>query len=166
MKYLLILLGALSLTACEVDDNTDTTESLSESKLESEADASPAVEWLRAPGTEELELPFSPAVRVGNTLYLSGALGIVPGTRNLAEGGILGETQQALENISTTLDNFGSSMDNVVKCTVFLADIREWAAMNEIYTTFFPNKPARSAVGISGLGLSARVEIECIAVID
>ena len=164
MKYLLILLGALSLTACEVDDNTDTSES--EPELASEIDASPAVEWLRAPGTEDLELPFSPAVRVGNTLYLSGALGIVPGTRNLAEGGILGETQQVLENISATLEDFGSSMDNVVKCTVFLADIREWAAMNEIYTTFFPNKPARSAVGISGLGLSARVEIECIAVID
>jgi reactive intermediate/imine deaminase len=166
MKYLLILLGALSMAGCGVDNNTDTSESISESKLESETDVSPAVEWLRAPGTEDLELPFSPAVRVGNTLYLSGALGIVPGTRNLAEGGILGETQQVLENISTTLDDFGSSMDNVVKCTVFLADIREWAAMNEIYTTFFPNKPARSAVGISGLGLSARVEIECIAVID
>ena len=164
MKYLLILLGVLSLTACEVDDNTDTSESAPELALET--DASPAVEWLRAPGTEDLELPFSPAVRVGNTLYLSGALGIVPGTRNLAEGGILGETQQVLENISATLEDFGSSMDNVVKCTVFLADIREWAAMNEIYTTFFPNKPARSAVGISGLGLSARVEIECIAVID
>ena len=164
MKYLLIMLGALSLTACEVDDNTDTSES--EPELAAETDASPAVEWLKAPGTEDLELPFSPAVRVGNTLYLSGALGIVPGTRNLAEGGILGETQQVLENISATLEDFGSSMDNVVKCTVFLADIREWAAMNEIYTTFFPNKPARSAVGISGLGLSARVEIECIAVID
>ncbi len=164
MKYLLIMLGALSLTACEVDDNTDTSES--EPELAAETDASPAVEWLKAPGTEDLELPFSPAVRVGNTLYLSGALGIVPGTRNLAEGGILGETQQVLENISATLEDFGSSMDKVVKCTVFLADIREWAAMNEIYTTFFPNKPARSAVGISGLGLSARVEIECIAVID
>jgi len=164
MKHVWILLGALSLTACEGDVSTDTSEA--EPELASETDASPAVEWLRAPGTEDLELPFSPAVRVGNTLYLSGALGIVPGTRNLAEGGILGETQQVLENISATLENFGSSMDNVVKCTVFLADIREWAAMNEIYTTFFPNKPARSAVGISGLGLSARVEIECIAVID
>ena len=164
MKHVWILLGALSLTACEGDVSTDTSEA--EPELASETDASPAGEWLRAPGTEDLELPFSPAVRVGNTLYLSGALGIVPGTRNLAEGGILGETQQVLENISATLEDFGSSMDNVVKCTVFLADIREWAAMNEIYTTFFPNKPARSAVGISGLGLSARVEIECIAVID
>jgi enamine deaminase RidA (YjgF/YER057c/UK114 family) len=61
---------------------------------------------------------------------------------------------------------FGSSMDKVVKCTVFLADISEWAAMNEVYVTFFPNKPARSALGVSGLALNARTEIECIAVID
>jgi len=57
-------------------------------------------------------------------------------------------------------------MDNVVKCTVFLADMSEWSAMNEVYTTFFVNKPARSALGASGLALDARVEIECIAVID
>ena len=57
-------------------------------------------------------------------------------------------------------------MDKVVKCTVFLADIAEWGAMNEVYTTFFPNKPARSALGASGLALDARVEIECIAVLD
>ena len=162
MKYFLILLGALFLAACEVDVSTDTPEP----EPVAETEPSPRIEWLKAPGTENLDLPFSPAVRVDNTLYLSGVLGIVPGTRNLAEGGILGETQQALENISSTLENFGSSMENVVKCTVFLADIREWAAMNEIYKTFFTNKPARSAVGISGLGLSARVEIECIAVID
>ena len=61
---------------------------------------------------------------------------------------------------------FGSSMDRVVKCTVFLADIAEWGAMNEVYTTFFPNKPARSAVGNVRLGLDARLEIECMAVID
>jgi 2-iminobutanoate/2-iminopropanoate deaminase len=57
-------------------------------------------------------------------------------------------------------------MDKVVKCTVFLADMSEWAAMNEVYTTFFPNKPARSALGASGLALNARTEIECIAVVD
>ncbi|MCH8059565.1 MAG: RidA family protein [Proteobacteria bacterium] len=113
-----------------------------------------------------MDLPFSSAVRVNDLLYLSGSIGLVPGTRNLAEGGIQGETRQTLENISQTLENFGSSLDNVVKCTIFLADISEWGAMNEIYTTFFPNKPARSALGVSGLALGARVEIECIAVID
>jgi len=147
MKRTLLLLCALPLFGCETRD------------------ATPDVAWLKAPGTETMDLPFSSAVRVDNTLYLSGALGIVPGTRNLAEGGIQGETRQTLENISATLTNFGSSMENVVKCTVFLADMAEWPAMNEVYTTFFPNKPARSAVGVSGVALNARVEIECIAVI-
>ena len=124
------------------------------------------VEYLSAPGTEGLGLPFSAAVRVDNTLYLSGALGNIPGTLDLAEGGIEGETRQTMENIKTTLETFGSSMDDVVKCTVFLADIGEWAAMNEVYVTYFDNKPARSAMGVSGLALGARVEIECIAVMD
>ncbi len=122
------------------------------------------VEYLQAPGTEDLNLPFSSAVRVGNTLYLSGSIGIIPGTMDLADGGIQGETRQTLDNISRTLETFGSSMDKVVKCTVFLADMGEWGAMNEVYRTYFENPPARSALGASGLALDARVEIECIAV--
>ena len=152
MNRLLVCLFVLPLIGCDVAVDTST-------------DESPSVEWLKAPGTEELDLPFSSAVRVGDTLYLSGALGNIPGTLNLAEGGIQGETRQTLENINRTLENFGSAMENVVKCTVFLADIGEWAAMNEVYTTYFPNKPARSAVGVSGVALDARVEIECIAII-
>lgn len=124
------------------------------------------VEWLNAPGTEDMNLPFSAAVRVDNTLYLSGALGYDREAGSLVEGGIQPETRKTLENISATLEQFGSSMDKVVKCTVFLADIGEWAAMNEVYVEFFPNKPARSALGASGLALNARVEIECIAVVD
>jgi reactive intermediate/imine deaminase len=109
-------------------------------------------------------MPFSDAVRVGNMLYLSGKLGNIPGTRDLAEGGVAGETRQALENIKASLEKHGSSMDEVVKCTVFLADIAEWGAMNEVYKTFFPvNPPARSAIGTSGLALNSRVEIECFA---
>ena len=132
---------------------------------EAEVTASPDVAYLQAPGTEDMDLPFSSAVRVDNMLYLSGSIGLVPGTRQLAEGGIQGETRQALENISQTLQTFGSSMDKVVKCTVFLADMREWGAMNDVYRTFFPNPPARSALGTSGLALNSRVEIECIAVV-
>lgn len=158
MKHVLVLLGSLSLFACEVEVNSD--------EGESAASKSPNVEWLAAPGTEDMNFPFSSAVRVDDMLYLSGSIGLVPGTRNLAEGGIQGETRQTLDNISQTLENFGSSMNNVIKCTVFLADISEWGAMNEIYTTYFVNKPARSALGTSGLALGARVEIECIAVID
>jgi reactive intermediate/imine deaminase len=126
----------------------------------------PEVEYLKSPGTEDMDLPFSAAVRVGNLMFLSGQLGIVPGTRELAEGGIQPETRQTMENIAATLEGFGSSIDNVVKCTVFLADMDEWGAMNEVYRTFFKNAPARSALGASGLALGAQVEIECIAVVD
>jgi 2-iminobutanoate/2-iminopropanoate deaminase len=122
------------------------------------------VTYLNMPGTAELDLPFSSAVRVDNTLYLSGNLGNIPGTIDLAEGGIAGETRQTMDNISTVLQEFGSSMDDVVKCSVFLADMAEWGAMNEVYKTYFKNPPARSALGASGLALNARVEIECIAV--
>jgi reactive intermediate/imine deaminase len=97
-------------------------------------------------------------------LYLSGQIGNLPGTLQLAEGGIAGETRQTMENIKASLEKYGSSLDEVVKCTVFLADIAEWAAMNEVYRAYFPtNPPARSALGASGLALGARVEIECLA---
>jgi reactive intermediate/imine deaminase len=130
------------------------------------ADDGPDVEYLLMPGMEDMDLPFSSAVRVDNLLFLSGMLGNMPGTSNLADGGIQGETRQTLENIKRVVEQFGSSMDQVVKCTVFLADIAEWGAMNEVYKTYFPNPPARSALGASGLALEARVEIECIAVVD
>ena len=147
MKRLVLLLAATVACGCEVHVHEDTD-----------------VEFLQAPGTEDLDLPFSSAVRVGNTLYLSGSIGNIPGTMDLAAGGIQGETRQTLENIDRTLEAFGSSMDKVVKCTVFLADMAEWGAMNEVYRTFFEKPPARSALGASGLALDARVEIECIAV--
>ena len=112
----------------------------------------------------EMQLPFSDAVKVGHMLYLSGKIGNIPGTPKLAEGGIAGETRQTLENIKASLEKYGSSLDEVVNCTVFLADIAVWSAMNEVYVTYFPvNPPARSALCSSGLALGARVEIECLA---
>ena len=115
----------------------------------------------------EMQLPFSDAVRVGHMLYLSGKIGNIPGTPQLAEGGIQGETRQTLENIKASLEKYGSSMGEVVKCTVFLADIGEWGAMNEVYIEYFPvDPPARSALGSSGLALDARVEIECLATVE
>lgn len=113
-------------------------------------------------------LPFSPAVRVGNTLYLSGQIGAVPGakTMTLAPGGIASEARQAMENIKATLEKHGSSLENVVKCTVFLADIKDWPAFNEVYKGFFKTHyPARSALAASGLAYNARTEVECIAVV-
>ena len=111
--------------------------------------------------------PFSEAVQVGNTLYLAGKLGMLPDGSGLAPGGIQPETRQAMENIQAVVEAHGGSMDRIAKCTVFLADIAEWAAMNEVYTTYFPEgrRPARSAVGVGGMAREARVEIECIAVL-
>jgi 2-iminobutanoate/2-iminopropanoate deaminase len=108
--------------------------------------------------------PFSPAVRVNGFLYLSGQVG-TDATGKVVAGGIQPETRQVMENISAVLKQNGSSMDRVVKCTVFLADMSEWGAMNEVYVTFFAadKRPARSAMGVNGLALGARVEIECIA---
>ena len=101
--------------------------------------------------------PYSEGVRYGGLLFLAGKLG------GGGERGIQPETRIALESIQEALERFGSSMDRVVKCTVFLADMAEWGAMNEVYAEFFPeNKPARTAVGAGMLG-TARVEIECIA---
>ena len=147
MKKPVLLVAAVLAGGCEVH-----------------VDQSVEVEYLQAPGTEDLGLPFSSAVRVDDMLYLSGAIGVIPGTLDLAAGGIQGETRQTMDNISQTLETFGSSLDKVVKCTVFLADMSEWGAMNEVYRTYFETPPARSALGASGLALDARVEIECIAV--
>ena len=123
------------------------------------AQGTPAAQYLQSSGI------LSSAVRVGDMLYLSGALG-TDSTGKLAEGGIGPETRQALENIRRVLERNGSAMDRVVKCTVFLADIGEWGGMNAEYVKAFPvNKPARSAVGTSGLVRGARVEIECTATV-
>ena len=111
--------------------------------------------------------PFSGAVRVDNMLYLSGQVGVDPATGKLVEGGIEAEAKQTLQNIKAALERNGTSLENVVKCTVFLADIKEWPRLNEVYKTFFHDPyPARSAVAGSGLALGARVEIECIAVMS
>jgi len=123
-------------------------------------------EVIQLPGSLQ-GLPFSSAVRVGNMLYLSGQIGNLPGTRDLAPGGVAAETRQALENIRQVLEYAGSSVDNVVKCTVFLENIDDYAAVNEVYASFFPSDPpARSAIAGSGLALGAKVEIECIALVE
>jgi reactive intermediate/imine deaminase len=111
-------------------------------------------------------LPFSTAVRVGSLLFLSGQVGNKPGTRELADTGITGQTRQALENIKGVLAAAGSSLERAVKCTVFLTDIKDYQAMNAVYATYFPkDPPARSTVAGTGLALGARVELECIATV-
>lgn len=127
-------------------------------------ETAPEVEFLDAGTVLPADLPFSEAVRVDGVLYLSGMVGVVPGTDSLVAGGIGPESRQTLENIEAVLEAHGSSLDEVVKCTVFLADIGEWDAFNQIYRTFFSAPyPARSALGADGLALDARVEVECTA---
>ena len=123
-----------------------------------------AAEYLVSEAAKELNLPFSEAVRVGDMLYLSGQLGNLPGSTELAPGGIEGEARQTMDNIKAILERYGSSLDRVVKCTVMMADIAEWSAFNEVYVTYFPGpKPARSAFAASGLALGGKVEVECWA---
>ena len=109
-------------------------------------------------------LPFTPAIRSGNLVFASGQIGIVAGSTTPVAGGIGPETRQALENLDRVFHLAGTSLANAVKCTVFLADIGDFAAMNAVYASFFPSDPpARSTVAVSGLAFNARTEIECIA---
>jgi 2-iminobutanoate/2-iminopropanoate deaminase len=116
------------------------------------------------PSTGGAPLPFSEAVQLGETLYVSGQVGNAPGTFALVPGGIDAEARQVMENLKAILERHGSSLDRVMKCTVFLADIKDWPAFNAVYRTYFKtNLPARSALAASGLALGAKVEVECIA---
>lgn len=108
--------------------------------------------------------PYSQAIRTGNLIFVSGQLPVDPSTGNFAEGGIKELTRQSLTNIKAILEAEGTDMAHVVKTTVFLADMTDFAEMNEVYATFFTSPfPARSAVAIKTLPKNARVEIECIA---
>lgn len=122
-------------------------------------------EYLNSGAILPATLPFSEAVKVGDTLYLAGQIGNIPGSLDLADGGIAGQAPQVMENIKTTLEAHGYALSDLVKCTVFLADMAEWAAFNNVYATYFPvgRYPARSALGTTGLAFNARVEVECIA---
>src|SRR3954451_8623963 len=120
-------------------------------------------EYFRVPG--QPTLPFAEAVRVGDMLYLSGQIG-TDSTGRLVPGGITPETRQTLTNIAAVLARHGASLTDVVKCTAMLPDMKEWAAMNQVYVTFFTaHLPARSAFGTSGLALGARLELECMALL-
>lgn len=121
-------------------------------------------QFLNSPRALELDRPFSEAVRAGDFLFLSGQIGDVPETGKLAEGGLEAEARQTLTNVKRVLEANGATMSDVVKCTVFLADIAEWPAFNTVYRRFFQKPfPARSALAASGLAMNARVELECIA---
>ena len=106
---------------------------------------------------------FSPAVRVGDVIFLSGSIGSVPG-QGLVEGGIRAEARQVILNLERSLQAAGAGLDDLAKCTVFLADIGEFAAMNEVWLEMIPSpRPARSTVAVAALVRDARIEIECMA---
>ena len=109
--------------------------------------------------------PYSQAIEAGGTVYVSGQLPIDPATGAFAEGGIKELTAQSLTNMQHILQQAGCDMQHVVKTSVFLADMNDFAEMNEVYAEFFKAPfPARSAVAVKTLPKGARVEIECIAV--
>lgn len=110
--------------------------------------------------------PYSVANRIGNLVFTAGQIGLDPTTNELVSGGIEAETRQALTNLKNVLDAAGSSLEQVVKTTVFLRDMGEFAQMNAIYAEFFPqNHPARSTVQVAALPKYAAVEIEVVAII-
>lgn len=134
------------------------------SSAASAADRAPKAEFLNSPEALKNNFPFSEAVRAGDFLLLSGQIGLDPATGKVAPGGITAESRQTLKNIQGVLERYGSSLQDVVKCTVFLADMAEWGTFNTVYREFFKSPyPARSALGANGLALGARVEVECIA---
>ncbi len=115
-------------------------------------------------GVLPASLPFCSAVRVGETVYVSGNIGNPAGELRLVEGGVGAETAQALAHMETALEAAGSSKDRVIRCLVFLTDMADFQTMNEAYVAFFgDHRPARSTVAVVGLAIDARVEIECIA---
>ncbi|MFN2216587.1 MAG: RidA family protein [Anaerolineales bacterium] len=108
--------------------------------------------------------PYSQAINSDCFIFTSGQIGVDPATGNFVEGGIEGQTQQVLTNLQFVLEAAGSDLDHVVKTTVFLQDMNDFAKMNAIYEEFFPtNPPARSTVAVASLPKNALVEIETIA---
>ncbi len=110
--------------------------------------------------------PYSQAVKAGNLVFCSGQIPIDPTTGEFVSGNVAEQTHQVLKNLSAVLEAAGTDLNNVVKTTVFLADMNDFAAMNEVYAEFFnQNKPARATVQAARLPRDARVEIDCIAVL-
>ena len=111
--------------------------------------------------------PYSQAVKVGNMIFLSGQIPIDPKTGEFISEDVVEQTKQVFRNLSAVLEASGADLDSVVKTTVFLADMNDFGAMNEVYADCFgKNKPARATVEAAKLPMEAKVEIECIAVIE
>lgn len=123
------------------------------------------IERLTPPGVAAPRGPYSPAVRAGDFIYVSGQVPVDPETNKAMTGDVRQETRQVLSNITRILEGCGATRADVVKCQVFLVDIKDFAAMNEVYQEFFGEaKPARTTIGVGSLPLAgSRVEIDAIA---
>jgi len=120
-----------------------------------------------AEGAPQAIGPYSAGVKAKGLVFTAGQLGVDPDSGEFVPGGIQAQTRQALENVSAVLTSAGSSLERVVKTTVFLRDMDDFGAMNEVYAAFFPeNHPARSAVQVARLPKDGDVEIEAVAVVD
>jgi 2-iminobutanoate/2-iminopropanoate deaminase len=133
------------------------------SAMATAADTPPPLERIGEPMLGGQRLPFASAVRAGDTVYLSGALGIDANGR-LADG-LEAQARLAMDNLGEALKSAGLGWSDVAKCTVMLDDMKDWPAFNKVYVTYFPDGkyPARSAFGTDGLALGALLEVECIA---
>ncbi|MDA0329302.1 MAG: RidA family protein [Gemmatimonadetes bacterium] len=157
-RTVLALFALAAMSACTLEERTDRAVPVVESTRR---------QIIQPEGVARLPI-FSSAVRSGDFIFLSGALGALPGVSppQLIAGGIGPETRQTMDNIIAVLAAADATLDDLIKCTVFLADIADYAAMNAVYAEYFPsNPPARSALAGSGLALGALVEIECIAAV-
>lgn len=152
----LLTLGLLA-SGCSLQERTD--------RDPLESSDSNRRQVIRSEGVASLPV-FSLAVRSGDLIFLSGQLGAIPGVSppQVVEGGIEAETRQTMENMIAVLDAAGATLVDLLKCTVFLADIADYEAMNAVYAEYFTSDPpARAALAGSGLALGALVEVDCIA---
>ncbi|NLO05769.1 MAG: RidA family protein [candidate division WS1 bacterium] len=109
--------------------------------------------------------PYSQAVRAGELIFCSGVIGLDPETKKLVDGALEDEVRRVMDNLRTLLEDCGSSLDNVVKTTVFLVDMGQFQAMNGVYAQYFGDEPpARSTIQVAALPLGARVEVEATAI--
>lgn len=156
--------AVLALAACSVEPRTDIP--AQQAARPAAAGAGHYREVVQPEGVARLPV-FSTAIRNGDILWMSGQIGTLPGVSppTVVQGGVEAETHQIFANMKTVLGAAGLGLENVLKCTVFLADIADYGAVNAVYVTYWEgmDPPARSAVAGSGLALGARVEIECLA---
>jgi 2-iminobutanoate/2-iminopropanoate deaminase len=110
--------------------------------------------------------PYSPGIRYGELVFTSGQIGLDPATGKFVDGGVAAQAKQVLENLKAVLEAAGSGLDHVLKVTVFMQDMNDYGAINEVYAGYFRgDPPARSAVEVGGLPLGALVEMEAVAVV-